>query len=98
MPTTHGNSTSFLTSLVDEITGISCFAYNLGQFDFKNLFGVSISFDMAVQNREKLSNQVRITSKVTHKSDTLINVDCKIYDFESDELLAHGTHVKYLVK
>ena len=96
MPTMHGNSTAFLTTLVDEITGISCFAYNLGVFDFKNLFGVSISFDMAIKNREKLSGQVRITSEITDKSDNLINCDCKIYDLESGELLASGTHVKYL--
>jgi hypothetical protein len=97
MPTAHGNSAAFLTTLVDEVTGLSCFAYNLGVMDFKNLFGVSISFDMAIKKRDSLCGQVRIVSQITDKSDTLINCDCKIYDLESGELLASGTHVKYLI-
>ena len=54
MPTAHGNSVGFLTTMVDEMTAVSCFVYNVGQFDFKNMFNISLSFDMAIQNREKL--------------------------------------------
>ena len=52
----------------------------------------------AIKNREEPSGEIRIVSEVTNKTDTLINVDCKIYDTGSDHLLAHGTHIKYLVK
>ena len=53
---------------------------------------------MSINNQDELSDKVRITSEVVHKSKTLIIVDCKIYDQESNALLAHGSHAKYLVK
>ena len=95
IPTTQANSVSYLTSLIDEINAFSCVS-NFSFTSIPKILGVSLSLNVNVSDPNTQASELLVVSEITNKTDTLIFLDCQIFDKESNRLIATGTHIKYI--